>query len=189
MGLVTYSDFAKAQGVSQPAVSGAAKKRLARAVRIVKGRPMLDEELAAELWGRGNVRQARQPKPANDAPAADERPAAKRQKAAHPAADAVAAEVLKLPDDQIPDLGISLERKEHYRAELAKVEALQKREEVGSIADMRREAFALGKIIREGVLGIIPRISADLAAIGDQFEVERRLEGELLTALRSLADG
>lgn len=82
-----------------------------------------------------------------------------------------------------------MERKEHYNAELAKVKALQARQEVGSIRDMEREAFALAKSIREGMLSIIPRISADLAALGDTFEIERLLEAEVTTALRVLADG
>ena len=187
--LVTYGQFGEEVGVSRPAISKATKGRLAKAVREVKGRPMLDQELARQLWNQGNMRQARQVAAAEDAPAVDAPAVATRRRVVDPAAAAVAAEVMKLPDDAIPDLGISLERKEHYRAELAKVEALQRREEVGSIAEMKREAFALAKQIREGVLGIIPRVSADLAAISDQFEVERRLEGELLVALRSLADG
>lgn len=187
--LVTYGQFAEEVGVSRPAISKAAKGRLAKAIREVKGRPMLDQELARRLWGQGNMRQARQISKADAAPVADAPAPVTRRRLADPVAAEVAAEVMKLPDDAIPDLGISLERKEHYRAELAKVEALQRREEVGSIAEMKREAFALAKQIREGVLGIIPRVSADLAALSDQFEVERRLEGELLVALRSLADG
>ena len=54
---------------------------------------------------------------------------------------------------------------------------------------MKREAFALAKSVREGLLGIIPRVSADLAALADPFEIEQRLEAEVLTALRALADG
>jgi len=72
---------------------------------------------------------------------------------------------------------------------LAKVQALQARQEVGSIDAMKREAFALAKAVREGVLGIIPRVSADLAALADPFEIEQLLEAEVLTALRALADG
>jgi hypothetical protein len=178
--LVTFAQFAKEQGVSGPAISQAAKKRLLRAVRRdVKGRPMLDLEVARDLWGKGNVRQARETRPA-----ADEQTGRKR-----PVTAAVAAEVMKLADDAIPEIGISLERKEHYRAELAKVEAMQRRAELGSVAEMKHEAFALGKAVREGVLGVIPRLSADLAAMADRFEIEQRLDEELTTALRVLADG
>jgi len=147
---------------------------------------MLDQELARELWSHGNVRQARQAKGDQPRPVVElEQP----QQPKRAVAAAVAVEVMKLPDDMIPDIGISLERKEHYRAEVAKVEALQRRESVGSIAEMKREAFTLGKAVREGVLGIIPRLGADLAAMTDRFEVEQRLEDELTTALRALADG
>ena len=97
--------------------------------------------------------------------------------------------VSRLPEDAIPSIIESEARKEHYLAEKHKIAALQAREEVGSIRDMEREAFALAKSVREGMLSIIPRISADLAALGDAFEVEQLLEAEVITALRVLADG
>jgi hypothetical protein len=182
--LVSFADFAKTQRVSKQAISKAASGRLASAVREVDGKRCLDLERALELWTCGNMRQARKSKAAPPSLGRPRRPRAEDADAA-----AVAAEVMRLPDDAIPDLGISIERKEHYRAELAKVEAMRKREEVGSIAEMKREAFTLGKAVREGVLGVVARVSADLAAMTDQLEVERRLEAELTVALRSLADG
>lgn len=185
--LVSFADFAKTQGVSKQAISKAASGRLASAVREVDGKRCLDQERALELWTCGNMRQARKSKAASAGPRMAGRSG--RPRAEDADAAAVAAEVMRLPDDAIPDLGISIERKEHYRAELAKVEAMRKREEVGSIAEMKREAFTLGKAVREGVLGVVARVSADLAAMTDQLEVERRLEEELTVALRSLADG
>lgn len=88
-----------------------------------------------------------------------------------------------------PSLAVSKQVKAAYDAKMAELEYKQRNGEMGRIEDMKREAFSLAKQIREGVLGIVPRVSADLAAISDQFEVERLLEGELLVALRSLADG
>jgi hypothetical protein len=175
--LVSFTEFGKKVGVSQPAVSKATKTRLAGAVVMRKGKPLLDLERALELWNAGNQRQARG------------RAALPAEPPPLPSAAALAEAVQQLPDDAIPDLGISIERKEHYRAELAKIQAMQQREELGSIAEMKREAFGLGKAVREAVLGIVPRVSADLAAAGDRFEVERILEAELVAALRVLADG
>lgn len=175
--LVSFTEFGKQVGVSQPAVSKATKTRLAGAVVMQKGKPLLDLDRAMQLWNAGNQRQARG-KAASSAPPP-----------ALPSAADLAEAVASLPDDAIPALGISIERKEHYRAELAKVEAMLRREELGSIAEMKREAFGLAKSVREAVLGIVPRVSADLAAAGDRFEVERLLESELITALRVLADG
>ena len=176
--LVSLTEFGKQVGVSQPAVSKALKTRLASAVVAKDGKRMLHLERALELWNAGNQRQAR----AKAAPSPPQSPP--RLTAA-----AVAEAVSQLPDDAIPDLGISIERKEHYRAELAKIQAMQQRDELGSIAEMKREAFGLAKAVREAVLGIVPRVSSDLAAAGDRFEVERLLEEELATALRALADG
>jgi hypothetical protein len=172
--LVTYTEFAERVGVSRPAISKAVKTRLLDAVVMKNGKPMISLDRGLELWSAGNRREARAKAPAPST---------------LPTRDAVAEAVRQLPDDAIPDLGISIERKEHYRAELAKIDAMHRREELGSIADMRREAFGLAKSVREAVLGIVPRVSSDLAAAGDRFEVERLLEQELVTALRVLADG
>jgi hypothetical protein len=178
--LVTYTEFAERVGVSRPAISKAVKTRLAAAVVAKNGKPMLSLDRALELWSAGNQRQARGR--ATPAPLPPKAPTL-------PSAADLAKAVSQLPDDAIPDLGISIERKEHYRAELAKIQAMHQREELGSIADMKREAFGLAKSVREAVLGVVPRVSADLAAAGDRFEVERLLESELITALRVLADG
>ncbi len=177
MPLVTYTEFADRVGVSRPAISKAVKNRLMDAVKERRGKPVLDLERALELWNAGNQRQAR----GRAAPPATPPPL--------PSAADLDEAVRQLPDDAIPQLGISLERKEHYRAELAKIQAMQQREELGSIAEMKQEAFGLAKSVREAVLGIVPRVSADLAAAADRFEVERLLEAELVAALRVLADG
>lgn len=189
--LVTQAEFARVKGVSTPTVCTAMKSRIAAAVVEQNGRRMLDKDLALELWDR-NTKRNNNAKVSGEARAVDRRPAEHQEPAEPPkqatAAD-IAAAVLALPDDAIPGRDISEERKLHYQAELAKVQALQAREEVGSVDAMKREAFALGKAVRDGVLAVVPRVSADLAALADSFEIEQRLEAELLTALRVLADG
>jgi hypothetical protein len=202
--LVSPAELAAIKGCSRASVSEAMRARIKGAIVESDGRRMLDRDLALELWDRNTRRnnnarigaagKARDRRPAK-APARTHPPADPPSAKAPPAqvlttaAAAVAAEVMKLPDDAIPGLDESMERKEHYRAELAKVQALRERGEVGSIRDMEREAFALGKAVKEGVLAIIPRIGADLAAMGDRFEIEQLLEVELTTALRMLANG
>lgn len=215
MALISFKDFAAEVGVSGPAISQAAKTRLANAVFMQGGRPVLDHEIALELWNTGNVARARnrekaggrprgrppgsKNKPRTDAPpsppvvsvaAPVPAPAAEPRRARRPlVAEAVAAEVMRLPDDAIPDLGQSLERKEHYRAELAKVHALQARKELGSISEMERQAFQLARTVRDAVMSVPARIGASLAAIDDRLQVEELLEAELAVALRSVSDG
>jgi hypothetical protein len=185
MPLVTQSEYAKLRGCSEAAVSTARKKRIKAAEVIQSGKVLIDSEKADDLWARnsrprrgGNLPKAPQPAKAEPPPPAS-----------LPTDEQLLALVQGLPEDQVPDLIDSQRRKEHYLAERAKVAALREREEVGPIREMEREAFALAKSVREGMLSIIPRISADLAALGDAFEVEQLLEAEVITALRVLADG
>lgn len=186
--MVTQGQYAKMRGCTEAAVSTARKKnRIDGAWVIQDGRVLIDSEKADDLWAR-NMR----PRRGGNLPKDDPRHVvrqAKLEPQGLPTDEQLLAAIQGLPEDQVPDLADSLKRKEHYLAERAKVAALREREEVGSIAEMRREAFALAKSVREGMLSIIPRVSADLAAIGDAFEIEQLLEAEVTTALRVLADG
>lgn len=185
MPLITQSEYAKLRGCSEAAVSTARKKRIKAAEVIQGGKVLIDSEKADDLWARNSRRRRGGNLPKTPPPRRAEPP---------PPANLLTNEQLmawvsRLPEDAIPSIIESEARKEHYLAEKYKIAALQAREEVGSIRDMEREAFALAKSVREGMLSIIPRISADLAALGDAFEVEQLLEAEVITALRVLADG
>lgn len=212
--LVTQAEFSRLAGVSRSAVKQAINNGLITAVLEQNGKVLINknEGLAQYKANSRRQRATKQSKPdatVQSAPGvanseglemlswgqaatptpARSKPVAVPSPPPTTAAAAVAAAVLALPDDSIPGRDISEERKLHYQAELAKVQALQAREEVGSVDAMKREAFALGKAVRDGVLSVVPRVSADLAALADSFEIEQRLEAELLTALRVLADG
>lgn len=170
------------------------KARIAAAIVEVDGRRLLDRDLALDLWDR-NTRRTKNTKTgvATDRTAVDRKARQAEPEPPPPASlptdEQLLALVRRLPEDAIPPIIDSEARKEHYLAEKHKIAALQAREEVGSIRVMEREAFALAKSVREGMLSIIPRISADLAALSDAFEVEQLLEAEVITALRVLADG
>jgi hypothetical protein len=183
--LVTQSEYAKRRGCSEAAVSAARRDRIKAAEVVRDGRVLIDEKLADELWARNTKRRrgGNLPKtpPVSRAELTKPPPL--------PTDEQLLAIVQGLPEDAIPSIVESEARKEHYLAERARVQVLKEREQVGSIADMKREAFALAKSVREGMLAIVPRISADLAALADPFEIEQRLEAEVLTALRGLADG
>ena len=69
------------------------------------------------------------------------------------------------------------------------MQALKEREELVPTADVKREAFTLGRQIRDNVMGIPDRVAPLLAAAQDSREVHRLLSDELRTALRTLADG
>ena len=187
--LITCAELALLKGVSKASVSKALQSgRIAGAVVMEGGKRMLDREMALQLWDQNTRRGHHAPVRAPDAP--------KRDRASAPPAPPprdVAAElkrlVAHLPDDQIPDLYESRGRKEHYQAELAKLQVAQQRKELVSAEDVKKEAFTMGRAIRDGMMNIPDRLAAQVAAISDPREVHRVMTEEIRVALRMLADG
>lgn len=195
--LISFSDFARLKGVSAPAVTTACKSRIADAIVEHNGKRMLDRDKALELWDRNTKRNGservsaaaqhrdrRELKP--DAPGAPPRPPAQVPNAT---GDQLKSLIMGLPEDQIPGLDVSRERKEHYNAELARLQALKEREELVPTTDVKRMASTLGRQIRDNILAIPNRVAPLLAAARDSADVHRLLDEELRTALRVLSNG
>ena len=192
--LVTFSKFAEIKGVSPAAVSIACKSRIKDAIVERNGKRMLDRDKALELWDRNTKRNGSE-RVSAEAKERDRKPLEPGADPPPPAqVPAATGEQLKtlimgLPEDQIPGLDVSRERKEHYNAEIARLQALKEREELVPTADVKRMASTLGRQIRDNILSIPNRVAPLLAAAQDSGEVHRLLSEELRTALRVLADG
>jgi hypothetical protein len=192
--LVSFSDFARLKGVSAPAVTIAAKSRIKDAIVERNGKRMLNRDKALELWDRNTKRNGSE-RVSAEAKERDRKPIEASADPPPPAqVPAATGEQLKtlimgLPEDQIPGLDVSRERKEHYNAEIARLQALKEREELVPTADVKRMASTLGRQIRDNILSIPNRVAPLLAAAQDSGEVHRLLSEELRTALRVLADG
>lgn len=192
--LVSFSDFARLKGVSAPAVTIAAKSRIKDAIVERNGKRMLDRDKALDLWDRNTKRNGSE-RVSAEAKERDRKPIEASADPLPPAqVPAATGEQLKtlimgLPEDQIPGLDVSRERKEHYNAEIARLQALKEREELVPTADVKRMASTLGRQIRDNILSIPNRVAPLLAAAQDSGEVHRLLSEELRTALRVLADG
>jgi hypothetical protein len=193
--LVTFSKFAEVKGVTAAAVSIACKSRIKDAIVERNGRRMLDQDKALELWDRNTKRNGSERVSAG-AKQRDRRPI--NQSSEPPPAvvvvpkangDQLKSLIMGLPEDQIPGLDVSRERKEHYNAEIARLQALKEREELVPTADVKRMASTLGRQVRDNILSIPNRVAPLLAAAQDSGEVHRLLSEELRTALRVLADG
>ena len=195
--LVTFSKFAEIKGVSPAAVSIAVKSRIKDAIVERGGKRMLDRDKALELWDRNTKRNGSE-RVSADAKQRDRRELAIDAPGAPPpppvqvpaaTGDQLKTLIMGLPEDQIPGLDVSRERKEHYNAELARLQALKEREELVPTADVKRMASTLGRQIRDNILAIPNRVAPLLAAARDSAEVHRLLNEELRTALRVLSDG
>ncbi len=195
--LISFSDFARLKGVSAPAVTAACKARITDAIVERNGKRMLDRDKALELWDRNTKRNGseRVSAGAKDrdrrglAPDVDGAPPPPPVHVPDATSNQLKSLIMGLPEDQIPGLDVSRERKEHYNAELARLQALKEREDLVTTADVKRMASTLGRQIRDNILAIPNRVAPLLAAARDSAEVHRLLSEELSTALRVLSNG
>jgi len=156
-------------------VTHATKSRIAAAVVEKDGKRWLDRDMALELWRKNTLK--------NNAAKVDEPDPVKPRDARE-----LRQQVAGLPDDEIPELNESRARREHYQAELAKLEVDLKRKELVPAVDVQKEAFALGRSVREALANLADRLSYQLAGETDPVRIHAVLTDEHRDALSSLAD-
>jgi hypothetical protein len=170
--LVTFAEFAAIRGCTKAAVTHASKSRIAAAVVIKDEKKWLDRDLALELWNKNtqatHCSKVSQPDPVDP-------------KELRSAID-------KLPDDAIPDLNESRARREHYQAELAKLQVTQQRGDLVPVEDVKKDAFQVGRSIREALANLADRLSHQLAGETDPTVIHEVLTREHRDALLALAE-
>jgi len=174
--LVTFSEFAAIKGCTKAAVTHATKSRIAAAVVEKDGKRWLDRDMALELWRKNTLK--------NNAAKVDEPDSVKPRDARE-----LRQQVAGLPDDEIPELNESRARREHYQAELAKLEVDLKRKELVPAVDVQKEAFALGRSVREALANLADRLSYQLAGETDPVRIHAVLTDEHRAALVELSNG
>ena len=174
--LVTFSEFAAIKGCTKAAVTHATKSRIAAAVVEQDGKRWLDRDLALELWRKNTLK--------NNAAKVDEPDPVEPRDARE-----LRQQVAGLPDDEIPELNESRARREHYQAELAKLEVDLKRRELVPADEVNREAFQIGRSIREALANLADRLSYQLAGETDPVRIHAVLTDEHRAALVELSNG
>lgn len=140
------------------------------------GKRWLDRDVALELWRKNTLK--------NNAAKVDEPdPVVSRD------ARELRQQVAGLPDDEIPELNESRARREHYQAELAKLEVDLKRRDLVPAVDVQKEAFALGRSVREALANLADRLSHQLAGETDPARIHAVLTDEHRAALVELSNG
>jgi hypothetical protein len=164
--MVSMSQYAAMRGITQPAVSAAIHAgRLVEAIIRDGKRIKINPEIADREWA-ANTQGGRGAAPQRLASGID------------------------LPDAiEAADYNTSRAKREAYNAELARLEVEEKQGQLVAADDVKKTAFAVARQVRDGMLNIPDRVSAELAAMTDQFEIHRRLTLEIRKALESvLAD-
>jgi phage terminase Nu1 subunit (DNA packaging protein) len=85
-------------------------------------------------------------------------------------------------------LNVSRERREHYQAELAKLEVDLKRGELVSAESVKNEAFSFAKTVREALINIPDRVANQFAAESDSQAIHMALAHEIQSALERLSN-
>jgi hypothetical protein len=161
--LVTFSEFAALKGCSKAAVTAAIRSRIGAAVVEKDGKRWLDRDLALELW-RKNTKATHNAKVSQPDPIEPRTPVELRKA------------IDRLPDDAIPELNESRARREHYQAELAKLQVAQQRKELVPADEVKKQAFQ------------IDRLSHQLAGETDPAVIHQLLSDEHRDALLALVE-
>ena len=173
--LVTFSEFAAIKGCAKGSVTAATKSRIAEAVVEKDGKRWLDRDLAMELWDR-NTKATHNAKVRVADLIEVQSPRELRQR------------IDALPDDAIPELNESRARREHYQAELAKLQVALQRKELVPADEVKKEAFQIGRSIREALSNLADRLSHQLAGETDPAVIHQLLSDEHRDALLSLQE-
>lgn len=171
--IVTPAELARERGISRPAVLYAMKSRIAEAIVEVDGKRMLDRDKALALWEL-NTRK-RKPSPPKTAVA-------------------FTPEGAMADPSKVPDYNASRAAHEFWKAQLAQLQAQERR---GELMEQKRHhslMFKYARATRDMVLAIPARIVDELAVIADvldpakRFAMQELLDRELNQALSSLAE-
>ena len=176
--LVTFTEFAALKGCAKGTVTAATKVRIAAAVVEKDGKRWLDRDLALELWNR-NTKATYNAKVSQADPVEAPAPRDARE---------LRARVDALPDDAIPELNESRARREHYQAELSKLQVAQQRRELVPADEVKKEAFQIGRSIREALSNLADRLSHQLAGETDPAVIHQLLSDEHRDALLALIE-
>ena len=103
-------------------------------------------------------------------------------------AQGLATLVANLPEDQIPNLATSRERRAHYQAELARLQALEQRGDLLPKTEIMAAAFQVARTTRDMFLAMPSRLAPQLVGVADTPTAFALLDKEIRAALNYLSD-
>ncbi|MBF0260445.1 MAG: hypothetical protein HQL97_01235 [Magnetococcales bacterium] len=179
---ITLRAYARHRGCAPNAVSKAiATGRISR-----ESDGLIDPVKADAEWERNTnqeraVAQKTVPTPAKNSGLV--RAATRTDPAESPVSDRELAEKIQ----GAPNYQISRAIRETYNAKMARLDYEERQRKLLRAEDVEREAFELGRRVRDRLLNIPSRVAATLAAETDFKTIERLLVQELRTAMEELS--
>ena len=162
--LISLAELAMLKNVSRAAVTKKIKSgKLEGAVVNHNGRKLVNKDEAIRLWDRADTRVVTTVK------------------------KELKQKIDSLPADSIPDFAESKAKREFYLAELAKLDVEEKKEQLVSVAEIKKSSFAKGRAIREALTNLADRLSHQLAGEDDATVIHKIINSEHKEALNNLA--
>jgi hypothetical protein len=163
--LITMAELAKLKNVSRMAVSKKVKSgKLDTAIVNHNGRKLVNKEEAFRLWDL-------------QAPPSKDTTVRKKLK----------EEIDSKKVEEIPAYGESKAKREYFLAELAKLDVEEKKKQLVSVDEIKKDSFATGRAIRESLTNLADRLSHQLAGEDDATVIHEILSSEHREALQNLA--
>ena len=88
--------------------------------------------------------------------------------------------------DEIPNYAESKAKREHFLAELARLDVEQKKEELILVSDITKSSFEKGRAIRESLINLADRLASQIAGETDPQMIHKLLTDEHTAVLEEL---
>ena len=161
---ITMAELAKLKNVSRMAVSKKVKAgKLDGAIVNHNGKRLVNKEEAFRLWDL-------------QAPPSKDTTLRKQLK----------QEIDSKTVDEIPNYAESKAKREHFLAELARLDVEQKKEELILVSDITKSSFEKGRAIRESLINLADRLASQIAGETDPQMIHKLLTDEHTAVLEEL---
>ena len=162
--LISLAELAMLKNVSRAAVTKKIKSgKLEGTVVNHNGRKLVNKDEAIRLWDRADTRVVTTVK------------------------KELKQKIDSLPADSIPDFAESKAKREFYLAELAKLDVEEKKEQLVSVAEIKKSSFAKARAIREALTNLADRLSHQLAGEDDATVIHKIIYSEHREVLENLS--
>ena len=162
--LISLAELAMLKNVSRAAVTKKVKSgKLDGAIVNHNGKKKVNKEEAFRLWDL-------------QAPPSRDKNVKKELK----------EEIYSKSDDEIPNYAESKAKREHFLAELARLDVEQKKKDLIPVVDIKKSSFEIGRAIREKLTNLADRLASQIAGETDPQIIHKLLTEEHRTALEEL---
>ena len=162
--LITMAELATLKNVSRTAVSKKVKSgKLDGAIVNHNGKRLVNKEEAFRLWDL-------------QAPPSKDTTLRKQLK----------QKIDSKTVDEIPNYAESKAKREHFLAELARLDVEQKKEELILVSDITKSSFEKGRAIRESLINLADRLASQIAGETDAQIIHKLLTDEHTAVLEEL---